>query len=147
MSGIFTALKNWTDRLFWSGNLISLTGSGLDRVVQNWLLLSTSGNPMMLSVVNLGRSTAIMIFALFGGVLADHLDRRKYLIDTQSCTMIVALPRIKPQPTTLSARRRDGSLCGRPRRHDLDGPRHDAVRASALAVCPAPARFADLDPA
>ena len=90
-SGIFTALKHRNYRLFWFGNLVSLTGDWLDQVALNWLVITVTGNPVMLGVVNLGRGIPIMIFAVFGGVMADRYDRRRYLMTTQTATMVVSV--------------------------------------------------------
>lgn len=45
----------------------------------------------MLGLVNLGRGLPIMLFALFGGVIADRVDRRTMLICTQFLAMMVAI--------------------------------------------------------
>ncbi|OWU85932.1 hypothetical protein ATO6_03350 [Oceanicola sp. 22II-s10i] len=90
-AGVFTALRHRNYRLFWFGNLVSMTGDWLDQVALNWLVISTTGDPVMLGLVNLGRGVPIMIFSIFGGVMADRFDRRKYLMSTQTATMLVSV--------------------------------------------------------
>ena len=90
-AGVMTALKHRNYRLFWFGNLISLTGDWMDQVALNWLVITVTGNPVMLGVVNLGRGIPIMVFSMFGGVMADRYDRRKYLMTTQTATMLVSV--------------------------------------------------------
>lgn len=87
----FAALGYRNYRLFWYGNAISFVGDWLDQVALNWLVISTTNDPVMLGLVNLGRGLPIMLFALFGGVIADRVDRRTMLICTQALAMVVAI--------------------------------------------------------
>ncbi|MDB5528460.1 MAG: hypothetical protein JWR51_1563 [Devosia sp.] len=89
--GTFAALRYRNYRLFWYGNAISFTGDWLDQVALNWLVISTTNDPLMLGLVNLGRGLPIMLFAMFGGVVADRIDRRTMLICTQALAMLVAI--------------------------------------------------------
>lgn len=63
----------------------------LDQIALNWLVISTTNDPVMLGLVNLGRGLPVMLFALFGGVVADRVDRRTMLICTQLMAMGVAI--------------------------------------------------------
>lgn len=90
-AGTFAALGYRNYRLFWYGNAISFVGDWLDQVALNWLVISTTNDPVMLGLVNLGRGLPIMLFALFGGVIADRVDRRTMLICTQALAMVVAI--------------------------------------------------------
>lgn len=89
--GTFAALRYRNYRLFWCGNAISFVGDWLDQIALNWLVISTTNDPVMLGLVNLGRGLPIMLFALFGGVIADRVNRRTMLICTQFLAMMVAV--------------------------------------------------------
>ncbi|MBE0580836.1 MFS transporter [Devosia sp.] len=89
--GTFTALRYRNYRLFWYGNAISFIGDWLDQIALSWLVISTTNDPVMLGLVNLGRGLPIMLFALFGGVIADRVNRRTMLICTQLLAMTVAI--------------------------------------------------------
>ncbi len=89
--GTFAALRYRNYRLFWGGNAISFVGDWLDQIALNWLVISTTNDPVMLGLVNLGRGLPIMLFALFGGVIADRVNRRTMLICTQFLAMMVAI--------------------------------------------------------
>jgi len=89
--GTFAALGHRNYRLFWYGNSISFVGDWLDQVALNWLVISTTNDPVMLGLVNLSRGLPIMVFAMFGGVVADRIDRRTMLICTQALAMLVAI--------------------------------------------------------
>jgi MFS family permease len=89
--GTFAALRYRNYRFFWAGNAISFIGDWLDQIALNWLVITTTNDPVMLGLVNLGRGLPIMLFALFGGVIADRVDRRVMLICTQALAMVVAI--------------------------------------------------------
>lgn len=89
--GTFSALGYSNYRLFWYGNSISFVGDWLDQIALNWLVISTTNDPVMLGLVNLCRGLPIMLFAMFGGVVADRIDRRTMLIWTQALAMCVAI--------------------------------------------------------
>lgn len=90
-SGTFRALGYRNYRLFWFGNSISFVGDWLDQVALNWLVISSTGDPVMLGLVNLGRGLPIVLFTMFGGVVADRIDRRTMLFCTQFMAMVVAI--------------------------------------------------------
>jgi len=90
-AGTFEALRHRNYRLYWLGNVVSFIGDWLDQIALNWLVISTTGDPIMLGLVNLGRGLPIMLFAMFGGVIADRVDRRTMLICTQFLAMTVAI--------------------------------------------------------
>jgi MFS family permease len=84
------AVRNY--RLFISGQVVSLTGTWVQTVAQDWLVLNLSHN----SGIALGATTALqfvpmMLFALHAGVLADRLDKRKILVVVQSSLGVLAL--------------------------------------------------------
>lgn len=89
--GTFEALRYRNYRLYWFGNAVSFIGDWLDQIALNWLVISTTGDPIMLGLVNLGRGLPIMLFTMFGGVVADRVDRRTMLICTQVLAMLVAI--------------------------------------------------------
>ncbi|QRZ16155.1 MFS transporter (plasmid) [Paracoccus methylovorus] len=89
--GTFNALRYRNYRLYWLGNFVSFTGDWLDQIALNWLVITTTGDPVMLGLVNLGRGLPILLFAILGGVVADRIDRRRMLITTQAAAMMVAI--------------------------------------------------------
>jgi MFS family permease len=90
-SGTFAAFRHRNYSLLWFGNLISYSGDWLDQVALNWLVISTTGSPIYLGLVNMARGLPLVFFALIGGVAADMIDRRRLLMVTQSCAMLFAL--------------------------------------------------------
>ncbi len=86
----FRALRHRNFRLFWSGQLISLVGTWMQSVAQGWLVLTITNDPFMLGVVAAAQFVPVMVFGLFGGIVADSLPKRPTLVATQSISMSLA---------------------------------------------------------
>lgn len=91
-TGMFRSLRVRNYRLFATGSLVSNTGTWMQRVAQDWLVLELSNN----SGVALGLVTAlqfgpILIFGMYGGALADRYDKRTLLFATQTAMGLLAL--------------------------------------------------------
>ncbi len=84
------ALRHRNFRLFWSGQLISLVGTWMQQVAQAWLVLTLTNDPFMLGVVAAAQFGPVLLFGLFGGIVADGLPKRRTLIATQSIAMTLA---------------------------------------------------------
>jgi len=87
----FSALRHRNYRLMWTGTLVSNTGDWMDQVALNWLVVSTTGSPFHLALVNLCRGLPILLFILVGGAMADRLPRRRLMMLTQSAAMALAV--------------------------------------------------------
>jgi len=78
-------------RLFFTGQAISLIGSWMQVVAQDWLVLQVSGGqPFWLGVVSAAQFLPPMVLGLFGGVIADALPKRQTLRATQVAFMTLA---------------------------------------------------------
>src|SRR5436305_14200971 len=86
----FVALRHRNFRLFWFGQLISLIGTWMQSIGQAWLVLQLTHSALLLGVVGALQFLPIMLFSLFGGVLADRLPKRRVLLFTQSFAMLQA---------------------------------------------------------
>ena len=79
-------------RLFFVGQMVSLIGTWMQQVAQGWLVLQISGgNPLWLGIVAAAQFMPVMVFGLFGGVLADVLPKRQTLVATQAVQMVLAV--------------------------------------------------------
>src|SRR5215813_10497737 len=87
---IARALRNRDFRLFWAGNFLSNIGTWMQNVAQGWLVLQLTNSAFWLGVVGFCSTIPILLFALIGGVIADHVNKRKLLIVTQSAMMVFA---------------------------------------------------------
>ncbi|MCU1333190.1 MAG: permease of the major facilitator superfamily, partial [Candidatus Angelobacter sp.] len=77
-------------RLFWTGNFLSNIGTWMQNIAQGWLVLQLTNSAFWLGVVGFAASFPILLFALIGGVIADHVNKRKLLMVTQSAMMVFA---------------------------------------------------------
>lgn len=84
------ALRHRDFRLFWTGNFLSNVGTWMQNIAQGWLVLQLTNSAFWLGVVGFAASFPILLFALIGGVIADHVNKRKLLMVTQSAMMIFA---------------------------------------------------------
>ena len=84
------ALRHRDFRLFWTGNLLSNIGTWMQNIAQGWLVLQLTNSAFWLGVVGFAASFPILLFALIGGVIADHVNKRKLLMVTQSAMMTFA---------------------------------------------------------
>ncbi len=75
-------------RLFFTGQLISNTGTWLQNVAQGVLVLRLTGSSLMVGVANAALFLPVLLLALFGGGLADRFDRRRLLIATQVLALV-----------------------------------------------------------
>jgi MFS family permease len=89
--GMFRSLRVRNYRLYASGQLVSLTGTWMQRVAQDWLVLELTNSGTALGVVTALQFGPALVFGLWGGVLADRLDKRRLLLVTQSGLALVAL--------------------------------------------------------
>ena len=80
----FSSFQNHNYRLYWFGQLLSVTGTWIARIAQAWLVLQLTNSSFSLGLVTALQSLPITIFALFGGVLADRFPKRRVIITTQS---------------------------------------------------------------
>ena len=80
---VVRALRNPNFRLFWSGNFLSNIGTWMQNVAQGWLVLVLTNSAFWLGVVGFAGSIPFLFFTLFGGVIADRVDKRRLLIVTQ----------------------------------------------------------------
>ena len=91
-TGMFRALRVRNFRRYASANLVSLTGTWMQRIGQDWLVLQLSGD----SGVALGLITALqfgptLLLSMYGGVLADRYAKRRMLLITQALMGLLAL--------------------------------------------------------
>jgi MFS family permease len=88
---IFAALRNRNFRLFWFGQVISVSGTWMQSVGQAWLVLTLTHNAFLLGLVGVFQFLPVLCLSLVGGVLADKLPKRSVLIGTQSAAALQAL--------------------------------------------------------
>jgi MFS family permease len=84
------ALRHRNYRLFFFGQLISLVGTWMQQVAQGWLVLQITHDPLWLGIVSVAQFGPVIIFGLFGGLIADQWPKRRTLLATQTSAMLLA---------------------------------------------------------
>ncbi len=86
-----SALYTRDFRLFWFGQVISLSGTWMHSVAQSWLVYSLTKSPLYLGIIASVSSLPILAFTLVGGIVADKYPKRTILIITQVLSVLPAL--------------------------------------------------------
>ncbi|HXW63396.1 MAG TPA: MFS transporter [Candidatus Acidoferrales bacterium] len=84
------SLKHRNFQLFFSGQLISLTGTWMQNVAQSWLVYRLTGSSLLLGVVSFAGQIPVFPMAPLAGMVADRWNRRTIVIITQTASMILA---------------------------------------------------------
>lgn len=88
---MFSSLQHPNYRLYWIGTLVSNIGEWMDNVAFNWLMWDLTGSGAYLGLLAFFRAFPILVFTLFGGALADRMERRRLLQVTQAVAMGLAI--------------------------------------------------------
>lgn len=87
----FSSLSIYNYRMFWLGQLVSVSGTWMQTTAQAWLVLKLTNSPAALGAVTMLQFLPVTFLALFGGVIADRLPKRKILFCTQTFSSLQAL--------------------------------------------------------
>jgi len=87
----FASLRFWNYRLFFVGQVVSVSGTWMQAVAQGWLVLRLTHSGTDLGVITAARFLPMMLFSPWGGVIADRLDKRRILYVTQTLAGLLAL--------------------------------------------------------
>jgi MFS family permease len=91
-AGTFSSLRIRNYRLFFSGQVISNVGTWMNRIAQDWLVFTLTGNnPVALGIAAALQFSPTIVLSLWAGVWADRLDKRRLLILLQSGMAACAL--------------------------------------------------------
>lgn len=87
----FDSLHVRNYRLFFSGQVISWTGTWVQWVAQGWLVLRLTNSGFGLGVVTALQWLPVLLFGAWAGVLADRFDKRHLLIFTNVSSGVLSL--------------------------------------------------------
>jgi MFS family permease len=90
-TGMFRSLHVRNYRLYASGQLVSLTGTWMQRVAQDWLVLTLTNSGTALGIVTALQFGPSVLLGPVGGIIADRGNKRRILLATQSALAVVAL--------------------------------------------------------
>jgi MFS family permease len=90
--GMFSSLRIRNYRLFATGQMVSNTGTWMQRIAQDWLVLSlTGGSSAAVGITTALQFLPMLLFGLYGGVIADRFSKRGLLLITQSAMGLTGL--------------------------------------------------------
>jgi MFS family permease len=81
---MFSSLRTRSFRTFASGQVVSQTGGWTQRVAQDWLVLTLTGNAVAVGVTTALQFLPTLLFGMIGGLAADRFAKRRILMCTQS---------------------------------------------------------------
>jgi MFS family permease len=87
---ILSAFQYPSFRLYFIGQLISVSGTWMQKVAQGWLVFSITQSEIWLGLVACAAGLSSLLLSPFGGVLADRFPRRHLMLFTQSVQMTLA---------------------------------------------------------
>ena len=85
------ALEVRNYRLYLSSQVVATTGLWMQRIAQDWLVLELTGSITAVGVAVALQFLPVLLFGLFGGVIADRYPKRRILLITQSVAALMAL--------------------------------------------------------
>jgi MFS family permease len=86
----FASLRHRNYRLFFVGQITSVTGTWMQNVAMAWLVLELTGSPVAVGILVLCQFLPFSVLGLFAGVFADRLDPRRLVMTTQAAAMVTA---------------------------------------------------------
>src|SRR5262250_3409619 len=93
MRSSFVALQHRNFRLIWIGQFVSMAGSMMQSAAILWhvsLLVPPERRGLALGMVGAVRIVPIVAFSIVSGVVADHFDRRRVMLLTQTGMALAA---------------------------------------------------------
>src|SRR5438552_2055429 len=77
-------------RLFFTGQVVSVTGTWMQNIATAWLVLELTHSPVAVGVLALCQFLPFSVFGLVSGVLVDRFDARRMVIGTQAASLVFA---------------------------------------------------------
>ena len=87
----FSALHYRDFRLVWIGAFTSTIGTWMQTMAQAWVVYRMTDSALLLGVDAFLGTGPMLIFSLFGGVIADRVERRKIMLASQYLQMLFAI--------------------------------------------------------
>lgn len=90
-SRMFSSLQVRNYRLFFIGQAVSNIGTWMQRIAQDWLVLTLTASSAAVGITTALQFLPMLLFGLYGGVLVDRLRKRPTLLVTQSAMALTSL--------------------------------------------------------
>jgi MFS family permease len=86
----FASLAHRNYRLYFAGQVVSVTGTWMQNIAMAWLILELTHSPVAVGALALCQFLPFTVFGLFAGVIVDRLDARRLVIGTQAASLVLA---------------------------------------------------------
>ena len=88
---IFASLRYRDFLYLWLGLLFSMGGIQMQMIARGYLTYEITDSPFLLGLVNAGFALPMLCLALFGGAIADRMDRKRVIQLGQAASGVLAL--------------------------------------------------------
>ena len=86
----FDAFLNPNYRLLWVSNFFAYISRWMQMTMLGWFVFEETGSAFLVTLVGFSGMGPLVVLGVFGGVLADRLDKRKLLLCTLFANMLAA---------------------------------------------------------
>ncbi|MCW2864194.1 MAG: putative arabinose efflux permease, family [Actinoallomurus sp.] len=86
----FSSLANPNFRAYFLGSAVSVSGTWMQRVAQDWLVLQLTHSGVALGISSALQFTPVLLLGAWGGAVIDRVDRRRLLLITQVASALLA---------------------------------------------------------
>ena len=90
LSTVSRSLRHRNYRLYFTSQIISISGTWMQTVAQSWLVYRLTGSTTLLGVVSFASQFPVFLLAPPAGILADRVNRHRVLVWTQVIAMLLA---------------------------------------------------------
>jgi len=91
VSHFLRAFRHRNYQLFFTGQLISFTGTWMQSVAESWLVYRLTGSSALLGVTAFCSQIPVFVLAPLAGTVADRGNRHRIMVVTQTISMLLAL--------------------------------------------------------
>ncbi len=78
-------------RLYFFGQLVSVTGTWMGQLAQAWLVLTLTDSAFLLGLVPVAQFVPTVMLSLYGGLIADRFPKRRIMMITQFCSAMLQI--------------------------------------------------------
>ncbi|HRX25860.1 MAG TPA: MFS transporter [Aminivibrio sp.] len=90
-STLFRAFRHRNFRLFYMGQIVSLSGLWMQRVAMNWLVYRITGSPLLRGTVDFMTQIPVLLFGSLTGAFLEGRNLRRVIMICQTISMLHAL--------------------------------------------------------
>ena len=86
----FDAFLNGNYRLLWASNFFAYVSRWMQMTMLGWFVFEQTGSPFLVTLVGFSGMGPLVVLGVFGGVLAERVDKRRLLLGTLFANLVAA---------------------------------------------------------